>query len=87
MYDWLQRIWEDQFYNPLGKHERLNSRIFTEDEEDIIALNIFHNELAKGKCFCDMDTIEILTDAYITKQADNEEFDSTYNLSNIHLLF
>ena len=51
MYDWLSRIKEDQTYNPLDKHERPISRIFTEEEEDIIALSIFHNELAKGKCF------------------------------------
>lgn len=47
MYDWLSRIKEDQTYNPLDKHERPISRIFTEEEEDIIALSIFHNELAK----------------------------------------
>ena len=88
MYDWLSRIKEDQTYNPLDKHERPISRIFTE-EEDIIVLSIFHNELAKGKCFCDMDAIEILTDVYIQKHADDEEFDTTFDVSNgyIYILF
>ena len=87
MYDWLKRIRDDQSYSPLDKRERPNSRIFTEEEEDIIALSIFHNELAKGKCFCDMDAIEILTDAYIQKHADDEEIDTTFNLSNGYIYY
>lgn len=55
MYDWLKRIRINNSYNPLDKQIRPNARIFSEEEEDLIALNILEDELGKGNCFCDID--------------------------------
>lgn len=81
MYDWLDRIKNDPNYSPLDKQVRLNARTFSEEEEDMIALNFYHEELSKGNCFCYMDAIEHLTEACLDIHSEDENIDISFNIS------
>lgn len=87
MYDWLDRIKVDPNYSPLDKQVRPNARTFSEEEEDMIALNIYHEELSKGNCFCDMDAIEHLTEAYLDIHSEDEKIDISFNISKGYVYY
>lgn len=87
MYDWLSRIKANSDYNPLDKQVRENSRIFIEEQEDVIALSILQEELVKGNCFCDMDAIEYLTEAYLDIHSEDENIDTTFNISKGYIYY
>lgn len=82
LYNWRKTLKYNPSFNPLGVKVRPNSRIFTEEEEDSIALFIWSEKILKGSCFTDEDGIEILTNAFLDKHYNDENFDFEYNVSN-----
>ena len=81
MYNWRKQLKSNPNFNPLAVQVRLISRIFNEDEEDSIALYIWSEKISKGICFTDEDGMEIITQAYLDKHYNDEEFDFEYNVS------
>lgn len=82
LYNWNKMLKEHPNFNPIVKQIRIKSRIFTEEEEDSIANFIWSQKITKGECFTDEDAVEILTDAFLDKHYDDEDFDFTYVVSN-----
>lgn len=81
MYNWKKQLKSNPNFNPLAAQVRLISRIFNEDEEDSIAFFIWSEKITKGICFTDGDGMEIITQAYLDKHYNDEEFDFEHNVS------
>ena len=81
MYNWRKQLKSNPNFNPIATQVRLISRIFNEEEEDSIALYIWSEKITKGICFTDEDGMEIITQAYLDKHYNDEEFDFEYNVS------
>ncbi|KAK8860294.1 hypothetical protein M9Y10_011958 [Tritrichomonas musculus] len=84
VYNWLAKLNQDPNFNLIAKQKK-KIQIFTEEQEDEIALYILESKVSKGKCFTDADCLEVLVEFYINYHW-NDNIDYEFTVSNGHLL-
>lgn len=87
VYNWLKKIKENSNYNPISKQTRPKAQIFTEEQEDEIALYILQSKIMKGKCFTDVDCLEVLVEFYINYHGDDEDLDYEFQVSKGYIYY
>lgn len=80
-YNWQKKIKENPNFNLISKQIRPNTRIFTKQQEDEIAQYILQSKLMKGKCFTDIDCLEVLVEFYINYHGDDIDIDYELQVS------
>ena len=87
LYNWKEKLLKDREYDPLAKQKRMNSRIFSEIEEDGIAEFIWRQKLLPNKCFTDSDCVEILTQTYLEKHQNDENINYSFIVSKGYIYY